>query len=275
MPFKLSDAHIEEYHILGYTIFRNILPPSLIRNLRKVTDRARKIAREKGGSQTQRLQPVVNYDLDQQPFIDYAELPELVNAIAGVLTPRHRHGSRNHFGVLFEPAEMPYCTHWHRDWRDNVLGLPLSMWDEVFNDINMFNQINCALYEDSCTWFVTGSHLRRDLPREVKLFPDRPIAGPNLKDKTLEERERVCLEYCRRMPGSVQLHLKAGDFALYRNTLWHLGNYVPYQKRATLHDSAMTPEFAEWSRKARETAQGQREAGSGMENPNKPSGEAR
>jgi ectoine hydroxylase-related dioxygenase (phytanoyl-CoA dioxygenase family) len=145
------------------------------------------------------------------------------------------------------------------------------MWDEVFDDINMFNQINCALYEDSCTWFVAGSHLRRDLPREAKLFPDRPIAGLDLKDKTVEERERVCLEYCRSMPGSVQLHLEAGDFALYRNTLWHLGNYVPYKKRATLHDSATTPEFDEWSRKASEAAQKQREAGNGMENPNEKS----
>ncbi len=272
MPFKLSDEHIQEYHTLGYTNFKKILPPSLIRDLRHVTDKAREIAREKSGPQVQRLQPVANYDLDQQPFIDYAELPELVDAIAGVLTPRHQHGNRNFFGVLLEPAEMPYCTAWHRDWRDNIPGLPLSMWDEVLADINLFNQINCALYEDSSTWFVPGSHLRRDLLREAKLFPDRPISGPDLRGKTAEERERVCLEYCRSMPGAVQLHLEAGDFALYRNTLWHMGNYVPYCKRATLHDSANTPEFVAWSKKAREAAGKQREAGIVMENPNKITG---
>jgi hypothetical protein len=53
------------------------------------------------------------------------------------------------------------------------------------------------------------------------------------------------------MPGAVCLHLDAGDFALYRNTLWHLGNYVPYGKRATLHDAADTPEFLEWRTRIR------------------------
>ena len=61
---------------------------------------------------------------------------------------------------------------------------------------------------------------------------------------TPEKRERACRDYAESMPGSVQLHLAAGDFAVYRNSLWHLGNYVPYAKRATLHDFADTPAFA-------------------------------
>ena len=268
MEFQVSDKHIEAYYMLGYTIFRKILPPSLIRDLRRVSDRARAIAREKGGPQVQRLQPVANDDLDQQSFIDYAELPELVDAIAKVLTPRHRHGNRDHFGILFEPSEMPYCTPWHRDWRDNIAGLKLSMWDEVFNDINFFNQINCALYEDSSTWIIPGSHLRRDLPAEIERFPDRPIPRLELHGQFAEARESLCLEYCRSMPGAVQLHLEAGDFALYRNTLWHLGAYVPYRKRATLHDSAWTPEYEVWCEKATAEARKRREAGIGMENPN-------
>ena len=272
MTFKLSDKHIEEYHMLGYTIFNKILPPLLIRDLRRVTDKAREIARAEDGPQVQRLEPVADYEIDQQPFTDYAELPELVDAIAKVLTVRHRHGARDGLAILFEPGQIPYCTEWHRDWRDNASGLKLSMWDEVLADINLFNQINCALYEDSSTWSVPGSHLRRDLSREAKLFPDRPISGPDLRGKTTEERERVCLEYCRSMPGAVQLHLEAGDFALYRNTLWHMGNYVPYCKRATLHDSANTPEFVAWSKKAKEAAGKQREAGIVMENPNKITG---
>ncbi len=268
MTFKLSDKHIEEYHMLGYTIFNKILPPLLIRDLRRVTDKAREIARAEDGPQVQRLEPVADYDIDQQPFTDYAELPELVDAIAKVLTVRHRHGARDGLAILFEPGQIPYCTEWHRDWRDNASGLKLSMWDEVFSDLYFFNQINCALYEDSCTWFVPGSHLRRDVSGEIERFPDRPIAGPDLQDKTAEERERLCLKYCRSMPGGVQLHLEAGDFALYRNTLWHIGNYVPYRKRATLHDRADTPEFLAWREKATEEARRQRDAGIDMENPN-------
>ena len=65
----------------------------------------------------------------------------------------------------------------------------------------------------------------------------------NLPDS---EAERAGLEYCRRMPGAVQLNLNAGDLAIYRNVMWHLGNYAPYRKRATLHDTAMTPEYTGW-----------------------------
>lgn len=30
---------------------------------------------------------------------------------------------------------------------------------------------------------------------------------------------------------------------LYRNTLWHTGNYVPYRRRATIHDALFSPEY--------------------------------
>jgi hypothetical protein len=268
MPFTFTDQHIEAYHTQGYTVFQRILPPALIRDLRRVTDEARELARKQSGTQAQRLQPVIKYELNQQPFIDYGELPELVDAIARVLTPRHRHGNRNFFGVLLEPGDTPWCTNWHRDWRDNITGLPLEMWDKVFSDMDYFNQINCALYDDSCTWVVPGSHLRRDLPREIALFPDRPIKGPDLEDKSSEECEAICLEYAESMSGGVQLHLKAGDFALYRNTLWHIGNYVPYRKRATIHDGALTPEFRKFIEDARRICEQRRKEGYGMENPN-------
>ena len=270
MSFKFSDVCIEEYHTQGYTVLRGILPPSLIRDLRRVTDDARKIAREERGPQTQRLQPVANFDIDQQPFLDYAELSVLNDAISRLLTPHHYYGNRNMLGVLLEPAELPYCTAWHRDWRDNVAGLDLSDWESLFLDINLFNQVNCSLYEDSCTWVVPGSHLRRDLPREGRRFPDRPIQAPDFEGKRIEEREQTGLEYCRSMPGAVRLHLDAGDFTLYRNTLWHLGNYVPYQKRATLHDAVDTPEFVAWRENALRNAQERRASGIGMENPNQP-----
>jgi hypothetical protein len=252
MPFQFSDQHIEDYHTQGSTIFRSILPPSLIADLRRVTDRAREIARKKHGAQAQRLQPVFTSDLDPQPFEAFGELPPLRDAIARVLSPRHTFGTRALLGVLIEPAERPWCTKWHRDWRDNAPGLDVAAWEAVFHDSNYFNQLNCALYQDSSTWVVPGSHLRDDLPRERAAFPTGSIPGPLLEEGTdNEERERSCLEYCRRMPGAVCLHLDAGDFALYRNTLWHLGSYVPYCKRATLHDVVDTPEFIEWRQRVR------------------------
>jgi ectoine hydroxylase-related dioxygenase (phytanoyl-CoA dioxygenase family) len=244
-PLEL-DKHIEEYHTQGYTVFRGILPPSLVADLRRVTDRGRELAREKHGPQTQRFQPVSRFDLDLQPFHDFRDLPELREAVTRVLTPRHTYGDPDLMGVLVEPAEQPYCTRWHRDWRDNASYLDIAEWEAVFPDVGFFNQSNCALYEDHSLWVVPGSHLRPDLLREQSRFPDRPVPGPDLEGRSPVERERTCSEYVRSMPGAVQLHLEAGDHALYRNTLWHLGSYVPYCKRATLHDFVDTPEFRSW-----------------------------
>lgn len=269
MPFAFSDQHIEAYRTRGYVVFRRILPPSLLDDLRRVCDRARSLARQERGPQAQRLQPVGRDDLDQRPFIDYAQLAPLNDAIAALLGAGFCHGQRHVMGVLFEPAEAPWCTAWHRDWRDNVAGLDLASWDAVFADDRYFNQVNCALYAESCTWVVPGSHLRRDLPREAARFPTRPIAGPDLDGLDAAARERRCLEYVRSMPGAEQLHLEAGDFCLYRNTLWHIGNYVPYRRRATLHDAVDTDLFAAWRTKTLEQARTRREAGDdGMENPN-------
>ena len=250
MAFKISEKHIVEFQMRGYTVFKDIVPESLLSDLRNATDVAREIARTELGPQAQRLQPVVDYDLDHQPFIDFAELPGLVDAVAYVLTSRHRPSSLKTLGILLEPADVPYCTMWHRDGRDNPK-VNSEMWREAFHDPDFFNQANCPLYQDSSLWYVAGSHLRADdLPGESSLFPiDRKREMIDFPGKSDEERERSCLEYTRSMPGATQLHLEAGDYALYRSTAWHLGNYVPYMKRATLHDLAATTEYHKFRKK--------------------------
>ena len=45
MAFAFSDHHIEEYRTQGYTVFRQILPLSLVADLRRVCDAARDLAR--------------------------------------------------------------------------------------------------------------------------------------------------------------------------------------------------------------------------------------
>ena len=156
MAFTFSEKHITNYHTLGYTIFREILPTTLVGDLRRVTDRARILARAEKGRQTQRLQPIGAYDLDLQPFKDYGELPELNNAIHRVLTPRHYHADLNRMGVLLEPADHAWCTNWHRDWRDHMPKEVFESefredWDRQIFDVDYMNQVNCALYEDPST----------------------------------------------------------------------------------------------------------------------------
>jgi hypothetical protein len=60
----------------------------------------------------------------------------------------------------------------------------------------------------------------------------------------------TCLEYARRMPGATQVVLCAGDVAFYRACGWHIGNYVPYVRRATLHDGYYGPEDWAWRERA-------------------------
>lgn len=268
MSWSWSERHIEEYHRQGYTVFEAILPAALIADLRRASDAARTLARERSGPQTQRLQPVFSFDIDHGPFAAFAELPELVDAVRRTLSTKHTYGHRDGLGVLLEPAEQPWCTPWHRDWRDNIYGFDLARWETDFRDVDLFNQLNCALYEDSSTWVVPGSHLRGDLPREAARFPERPIGGPALDGLDSASRERSCRQYCASLPGAIPLHLAAGDFCLYRNTLWHIGSYVPYRRRATLHDFIDTPAYRDWREREGGAASQRREAGAGMANPN-------
>ena len=64
-------------------------------------------------------------------------------------------------GLLVEPLEHPWHIGWHRDGvvevppeaRDEIVNAKLA---EVWYDLRHFNQVNCAIYADSCTWFVPG-----------------------------------------------------------------------------------------------------------------------
>jgi len=257
MSFKVPDNDISAYYRDGFIVFRQVLPASLISDLRREADKAVEIARANKGAQAQRLQPVFAYKdrLNMKPFEDYANLPALREALDQVLSPNHYYGKTDVLGLLIEPKEEPWCTHWHRDMNLQSSRLDPQEFQDIMLDWNSANQINCPLYDDECTWFVPGSHLRAlDLPGE-KEAAERVLEGVGWSAKAGEvgkvepvERERRCWDYTAGMPGAVQLRLSAGDFALYRPIGWHIGNYLPYKRRATLHDGLFTPEYETWWR---------------------------
>ena len=245
MRFTLNDQHINEFHSQGLTVFRGVIPPALIRDLRRVCADGAALIREKGNKDAQRFQPVSKFEISQKPFEDYRDLPELKDAFTRLFSPQHAHGELSILGVLIEPTQRPWCTNWHRDFVHH--GFELTMETTPFMNLNLFNQINCALYEDGSTWYVPGSHLRAELPGELAAFGGQlPVPAPDLENLSAEEAEARCLAYCRKMPGGVQVQLNAGDLAVYRAIGWHLGNYAPYRKRATLHDAVETPEYKVW-----------------------------
>jgi ectoine hydroxylase-related dioxygenase (phytanoyl-CoA dioxygenase family) len=248
MAYRYSERHREEYYAAGLTVLRDLIPAALLSDLRSETDTAREIARREHGAQTQRLQPVYRYEeLNHQPFRDFLALPELRAAVAGILGPEHTESDI--MGVLFEPKEAAWATAWHRDWGYNVPGIDVdAFFDAALHKPQMFNQLNAALYDDHSLWVVPGSHARPDTDAERTVFggqipPPAPMVSPEMSP---EQRELACLHYTRQMPGAVPVTLGAGDVAFYRAVGWHIGNYVPYTKRATLHDGFYGPDDRAW-----------------------------
>ncbi|MBT4137589.1 MAG: hypothetical protein HOE48_06715 [Candidatus Latescibacteria bacterium] len=251
MPtFEFEDWMVNHYWSNGYMVLRQIIPGSLLRDLRNAADRARALAYRIKGPQTQRIQPLVTYadDLDLQPFYNYCELPELVDAIHKLMGPEYRHHNINNMGLLVDPDGHSWNQGWHRD---AVVEVPepvqsdsefRSTLEEVWFNRRLFNQVNCAIYNDSCLWYVPGSHARqRDLPGEIQTI--RADHLPKWHDDTSEtEFEKTCYLHAATFPGAQQMHLIAGDYMLYRSNAWHCGNYLSYQPRATIHDSCVYQE---------------------------------
>lgn len=246
-----TEQHRQVYQTEGYTILRGLIPPTLLADLRCQTDKAREIARKQHGAQAQRLQPVYTYhELDPKPFRDFLNLPRLQAIVEGVLDTEH-HESDN-MGVLFEPEESAWCTAWHRDWGYNAPHVDLEAFFDSISNLQMYNQLNGALYDDQSLWVVPGSHARRDTDDEQAAFEAIPPPPPKLHAGMGEaERERVCLDYVRSMPGAEPVSLFAGDVAFYRACQWHIGNYVPYTRRATLHDGFYGEEDRAWKESVR------------------------
>jgi hypothetical protein len=235
---------IEQYRLHGYVVFRQIVPPALIRDLRREAELARDLARQRDAN-AQRLQPIAAHpQLNAKPFQDLAELPELVDHCRRTVSPDAWITGPSRMGILFEPGERPWATHWHRDYGPFQKRVDVDVYRKLRDDPQYFHQINCALYAEGCTWYVPGSHTRDDTAEEIHLTRDFPWrVGSDQTDKTVEELEHFCAGYARSMPGAVQLYLDAGDLALYRNHGYHMGNYVPSQRRATLHDNVWTPRY--------------------------------
>lgn len=243
MGFEFKEGMIDQYLKEGYLVFQGVIPPGLLRDLRREADKARALAYRLNGPQTQRIQPLDRYgdEIDLQPFRDYAELEVLHDAVERLLGPGYTYAHLDIMGLLVEPVERPWHCGWHRD---GVVEVPPEARDApvkafmagIWQDLRFYNQINCAIYADSCTWFVPGSHLRQqDLPGEHQSAGDPTMRNPPA-DWSNEAAEQIYFDHCRAMPGAIPVHLGPGDFMIYRNLGWHTGLYLPYQPRATIHD---------------------------------------
>lgn len=251
MKTQVTPADAQNYREQGFMILRGAVPAPLIDRLRVMAEAARVVAHRLEGPQTQRLMRIGEH-IDVAPAREFLQLPELNEAFHTLLSPQHNLAPADGMTILFQPEKRCWSTEWHRDLRDH---LPEEMyeavlgggkWEEYASDLNLFNQINCALYEDTSTWFVPGTHARL-IPTAEELAVKNSLKRAELENwdgvRSEAEQEVFLRDYCESMPGAVQIILQAGDLVLYRNCAWHLGNYVPYRRRATLHTHASTPEF--------------------------------
>ena len=246
MPFQFSESHIEQYHTQGYAVFRKIVPPSLLQDLRRTLPRVRELVRKGGGL---RLQPLIKADINHKPYHDWMNLPALNDALNRTLSPRHRlaGGDLSRTGILLEPVDHPWCTQWHRDIGEKSAGVDPVDFRKVSRDPYFFNQVNSPVFQDGSFWFVPGSGTRDDMPGEKEAAGLQPSWVTEFPEHVMdEERERHCLDYCGNMPGAIRVMMDAGDFCIYNPIGWHLGNYLPYKPRMTLHDWAPSPELIEW-----------------------------
>ncbi len=257
MKTQVTSTSAAFYRDQGYIVLERVVPAPLVDRLRAVAEEARGIARRLHGPQAQRLQPMGDH-VDVAALREFVTLPDFAAAIRTILSERHYLNPPEEMAVLFEPATQCWSTEWHRDVRDHMLDEAMFKealcgrdWTELATNLANFNQFNCALYEDTSTWFVPGSHARMtDTAGEVAAAraESRTTLDNKERRRSEAEQELAQLAYCRNMPGAVQLILQPGDLVLYRNTAWHLGGYVPYRRRATLHGQADTPEFAQFKR---------------------------
>lgn len=251
MKTKITPADAENYRKDGYIILRGAVPASLIDPLRKMAEEAREVAHRLEGPQAQRLMRIGEH-VDATPALEFAALPEINEAFRTILSPEHHLADGDKMTILFNPEKRCWATEWHRDLRDHVPDemyeevLGGGKWEEYALDMKLLNQINCALYEDTSTWYVPGAHARVN-GSEEEMAVKNSVSRAELENwdgkRTPAEQEVFLHEYCESMPGAEQIILQAGDLVLYRNCAWHLGNYVPYRRRATLHTHAACPEW--------------------------------
>jgi hypothetical protein len=251
MAFTVTDQHITEHCRDGATVLRGIIPLTLINDLRVESDKCVGSVREDAGQQIQRYGISDKLNINLQPFTDFSELTDLNEALQTIL------GDDTFvklMSVLINPGKAPYCTHWHRDTQvftkhAGFHGDIAKEFERIVVDVKFMNQFNCPLYSDKSTWVVPGSQLRvTDTQGEIDaaeshadLFPEN--IENEITSVALEERGH---RYCQTMPGAVQLILEPGDFALYRPHGWHIGNYVHYSKRATLHGLPTSQAEVSW-----------------------------
>jgi hypothetical protein len=245
----VMDRHKAEYVRDGVTVIESAIPGPLLSSLRREAEKLRPIAASEGFARGQRpRQGCLGYadqGVDNSVFEEFGQLPRLREVISHVLGADFE--VNTNMTIIFQ-GDDTMVQHFHRDNRHNGVQFEPARWDTLITDMRLFNQFNAALYDDASFWVVPGSHSRPDTDAERGFHDDLAEDGTTklVPQRTAEmddaEYEALALEYLRSMPGVRRIVLGAGDIAFYRQCGWHLGYYLNYHRRATLHGQAQSGE---------------------------------
>ena len=220
MAFQFQDSMVNEYLSQGYLIFRGIVPPSLLSDLRKEAEKARDLAHKLNGPQTQRIQPLSNYgdELNLKPFYDYTELPELRDATQKLLGDNYTHGHVDIMGLLVEPCDHPLACRLASRWGLSRCPLKPAMIPSTRNllksgttsgtSIRLTVQFMPIPAHGSCPAAISASGICPANSRQQAT----PLCGKPADGQSTVEAERFYLDHCRQFPGAVQVHLGPGRF---------------------------------------------------------------
>src|SRR4051812_39817065 len=96
MSFQISEKHVDEYHLRGFTILQGVIPASLIKDLRAEAVNFRESAagdQRLADTAQWQLQPIAKHFNCLRAFRDYECLAPLRDALASLLTTEHTHAN--------------------------------------------------------------------------------------------------------------------------------------------------------------------------------------
>jgi hypothetical protein len=116
--------------------------------------------------------------------------------------------------LMCSPTRDHGPAHWHRDIHPFDQAPLAGLQADTLHNGPGYLQWNLPLYDDDVLWVVPGSHRRASTEEENRLLAENPR---------------------RPLPGAIPAELRAGDAAVYTNTILHWGSNYSSKLRRTVH----------------------------------------
>lgn len=231
---KINDSDMQkQFTNDGFYVFRSLLEPELIDDLRRITDEVLAQQEEAHFEQQRAPGSMVMIDWDMAYRYDvFAELithPKLLKGLAqlGFAQPKFGHGR-----IISKPPHSPRLF-WHEDgrfWDD-----PVSYTPQPIQCFLMYYLVDTTP-ENGCLRVIPGSHLKRHALHDQ--VPERHTE----KLSTYADPEHIAFQHAK---GEIDVPLKAGDAVMGYGTLFHSAHANRTDRRRTGLTMWYYPDFVD------------------------------